>query len=87
MKQLNRFYYLGGSLLFAGGCLTGYTGCMQMFEWVKNASENEIMTTGQFARGLVLPHIMILFGLGGSMFGLILVARCLMLRKRISGME
>lgn len=87
MSRLAKFYRLSGiSLLVAGGIL-GYSGCSGLAAGVRVAQVTVQFTVYQFVRGMIIPHVMILAGVGFVAFGLIMLIRGLTLRKRLSSEE
>lgn len=87
MKQIKKFYHLTGLCMFVTGCCAVCFGYFRMLDCVRTAQATGDLTVGQFARGLIVPHILVLAGIGCTVFGVILCARALFLRKRFEGRE
>jgi hypothetical protein len=85
--QLAKFYPLSGLGLLVIGFFSGYFGYYKMMHCLQATQAQSDLTVGQFARGLMLPHIMVLAGIGSVVFGLIMVIRGLTLDKRLSSRE
>ncbi len=85
--QLAKFYHLSGVGLLVAGFFLGYFGFSKMMLCLQATQVQSDLTVGQFARGLMLPHIMVLAGIGSVVFGLIMVIRGLTLGKRLSAQE
>jgi hypothetical protein len=85
--QLAKFYHLSGIGLLVAGFFSGYFGYSKMMLCLRATQVQSDLTVGQFAIGLMLPHIMVLVGIGSVVFGFIMIVRGLTLGKRLSSNE
>ncbi len=76
--------YLGlGSALTAGGLLLTLAGAWGIRHFFDGATpDGASYTVPQVARGLVLPHVAVLFGLAGLCLGAILLFKGLAFRRQ-----
>jgi hypothetical protein len=87
LKQINRYLFsLGVTFLVGGviGCLVGYT---RLILYLENTGETADMTVGRFARGLILPHVLSMIGMGAVVIGIIMVTRGVIFAVRFSDVE
>ena len=87
MKQINKYMFSLGVTSLVGGliaCAIGYTGLVLYLE---NASESSDVSVGQFARGMILPHMLSIIGLGAVVIGIVMVVRGVIFAVRFSKVD
>lgn len=84
MFKLGRFYYVTGFLLMALGLVSGYSGYHRMLSYFRYVQSADGVTVGLFAFGLIVPHIMVFAGIGGTVLGLIWIVHGILLGRRNS---
>jgi len=63
------------------------TGGIKIAVFLKNISEYKNLTAHQTLHGVILPHIMLLFGIGFISWGFILLIRQAIIQSRLKHSE
>ena len=77
-----KIIFICAFLVLAGGAMTT-TGIINITAFLKNIPQHENLTASQILHGLVLPHIMLLCGMGFLAWGFILLIRQAIIQSRI----
>jgi hypothetical protein len=75
MPKPHKVFFGVGIFFIAGGALSAAGGGMAMYRFLETAKGQTDFTVGQLAKGLIGPHIFMLFGVGVAVYGIILIAR------------
>ena len=71
-----------GVLFIVGGLVSVVGGILAMVSFFKQPSTGEDVTALIIIRGVVLPHIFIFLGVGVFVYGVILIAKIVIIAKR-----
>lgn len=69
-------------LFIAGGLVSAAGGVLTMISFFKQPSTGEDITVSIIIRGVVVPHIFIFLGVGVFVYGVILIAKIIIITKR-----
>jgi hypothetical protein len=69
--------------LILSGSAMATTGGIKIAVFLKNISEYKDLTAHQTLHGVILPHIMLLFGIGFISWGFILLIRQVIIQSRL----
>ena len=71
-----------GAVCLGAGVVMTVVGAIRLFAFLDRIREYKAVTAGQFLRELVLPHIVLLAGLGLVTAAFVLYARRAIIRRR-----
>jgi hypothetical protein len=81
-KKLSDSFLLVGSFFILGGLLSVIGGALSMFRFLRRPETDTNALIGEVIRGMVLPHIFMFLGVGVISYGVILIAKGMIIAKR-----
>ena len=75
MLTLTKYFYRVSALLLALGALFMVIGGRGILRFLDDTSAYRTMTVGQFAIHILLPHTLLLAGLGAAAFGVLMLVK------------
>ena len=83
MKQkISDSFMLVGGFFIAGGFLSVIGGALSMFRFLSRPETGDDTVVGEVLTGMVFPHIFMFLGVGVISYGVILIAKGLIIAKR-----
>ena len=83
MKKTFEFLLASGVIMSIAGAALGTYGIRHMVIFWEKSSGSDDLGVGQFARGLIRPHIFSFIGVGLAAYGIILVVRAFIFKDRM----
>lgn len=81
--KLNRFLFISGTLLAVAGGAAGIAGYNGVSLFLAGYDNTQPLTTFDLVKGLIMPHVFMLFGVGMIAFGIIMIVRGFFFKKRL----
>jgi len=81
MLQLTKYFYRISALLTAVGVLCLAVGGRGVMRFLDDISVYRGMTVKQFAVAILLPHMLLLLGLGALAFGVLMLVKGLLFHR------
>lgn len=80
--KVRKTIFICAILVLTGGAMTA-SGIVKIITFLQNIPQHETLTTNQILRELILPHMMLLFGMGLLGWGFILLVRQAIIQSRL----
>lgn len=82
MKRLTRSFLTVGVFFAGGGLISIVGGALAMFRFLRRPDIGDDLPASELFRGVVLPHIFMIVGVGVITYGVVLLVRASIIEKR-----
>ena len=82
MKKISDSFLVVGGFFILGGFLSVIGGALSMFRFLKRPETGADVLVGEVLKGMILPHIFMFLGVGVISYGVILIAKGMIIARR-----